>query len=249
MTKTLLSVQQVKKIYKIRRKPSIEALKGVTFEIKEGEVLGLLGVNGAGKTTLSSIIASLIPATSGDVLWKGCSIYKQLMAYRRIVGFCPQKPNLDQILTIDQNLLFSGRFFGMEDSAIQMQKSRLIEMLGLEAYKDAQVSILSGGYKQRFLIARSLIHSPRLVILDEPTVGLDPHIRHELWNIIRNLREEKVTVILTTHYLEEAEALADRVCMIDMGEIKTLDTPEQIKRTYNKEKLEDVLLAIRKGRK
>ena len=248
MKKTLLSVQKVKKIYKRRKKPSFEALREVSFDIEEGEILGLLGVNGAGKTTLSSIVASLIPATAGDVLWKGCSIYKQLIAYRRIVGFCPQKPNLDPLLTLDQNLIFAGRFFGMKEANIHIQKDHLIEILDLEAYKEAQVSILSGGYKQRFLIARSLIHSPRLLILDEPTVGLDPHIRHELWKIIRRLQKENITVILTTHYLEEAEALADRVCMIDLGEVKTLDTPKRIKLTYNKEKLEDVLLAIRKGR-
>ena len=248
MKNKLLSIKQVKKRYKKGNKPPVEALRGVSFDIEEGEIFALLGVNGSGKTTLSSIIASLIPATCGDVLWRGCSIYKQLMAYRQIVGFCPQKPNIDPLLTLDQNLLFAGRFFGMKEIDINRQKGHLIEMLELEDYREARVSILSGGYKQRFLIARSLIHSPKLVILDEPTVGLDPHIRHELWKIIRCLREEKVTVILTTHYLEEAEALADRVCMIDLGDIKTLDTPEQIKLSYNKDKLEDVLLAIRKER-
>ena len=216
----------------------------MTFD--QGEVLGLLGVNGAGKTTLSSILASLTPATSGDVLWKGCSIYKQLIAYRKIVGLCPQKPNLDQLLTLDQNLLFAGRFYGLDDRDIIPKKDQLIEQLNLEGYKDAEASTLSGGYKQRFLIARSLIHNPKLVILDEPTVGLDPHIRHELWHIIKNLRKSGVTIILTTHYLEEAEALVDRVCMLDEGEIHAMGTLDEVKKNYDKDKLEDVLLAIQK---
>lgn len=238
-----LSIQSVQKFYKRRKQPSTEALKGVSLDIHEGEILGLLGVNGAGKTTLSSIIASLIPPSSGDVLWNGQSIYKQLQDYRKIVGFCPQKPNLDQELTLKENLLFAGRFFGMKEVDVRQETDRLIDQLNLGKYANAQASVLSGGYKQRFLIARSLIHGPKLVILDEPTVGLDPHIRHELWKIIRNL---KVTVILTTHYLEEAEALTDRVCMIDGGEVQAIDTPQKLKETYNTEKLEDVLLALRR---
>ncbi len=248
MPDVLLSISQVKKLYKRKKQPPIEALQGVSFDINEGEVLGLLGVNGAGKTTLSSIIASLIPASSGDIIWQGGSIYDKLMAYRRIVGFCPQKPNLDEQLTLEQNLLFAGRFFGMEEAEVQRETDRLIELLSLESYKDSSASILSGGYKQRFLIARTLIHRPKLVILDEPTVGLDPHIRHELWHIIRDLRSTGVTIILTTHYLEEAEALADRVCMIDQGLVQAIDTPENLKATYDTEKLEDVLLAIRQER-
>lgn len=245
---SLLEIRQVKKFYRRKKKPALEALKGISFDIHEGEVLGLLGVNGAGKTTLSSIIASLIPATNGDILWQGKSIYKQLQTYRKTVGFCPQKPNLDPVLTLDQNLHFAGRFFGLHEEAITRKKEHLIERLDLEAYREALASTLSGGYKQRFLIARSLIHSPKLVILDEPTVGLDPHIRHTLWDVIRDLRKEGVTIILTTHYLEEAEALADRVCMIDAGEVQAIDTPAHLKKTYNTEKLEDVLLAIQKGR-
>jgi ABC-2 type transport system ATP-binding protein len=241
---TFISIKGVKKTYRRRGQPSIEALKDISFDIEEGEVLGLLGVNGAGKTTLSSIIASLIPATAGDVLLHGKSIYKQLSRFRRLVGFCPQKPNLDDLLTLDQNLMFAGRFFGMQDAEILPRKEWLVDKLGLRAYADAQASILSGGYKQRFLIARSLIHNPKLVILDEPTVGLDPHIRHELWGVIRSLRDEGVTVILTTHYLEEADALSDRVCMIDQGELQIIDTVANLKRTFDKEKLEDVLLAI-----
>lgn len=245
MSSHFISIKEVKKVYKNNKRSLKHALKGVSFEIEKGEVLGLLGVNGAGKTTLSSIIASLTPPSSGDVQWEGCSIYNNLSAYRKIVGLCPQKANLDQLLTLDENLLFAGRFFGLGEKEVHKKKDQLIEMLELDGYQHALASTLSGGYKQRFLIARSLIHSPKLVILDEPTVGLDPHIRHELWRIIRDLRKQKITTILTTHYLEEAEALVDRVCMMDHGEIKALGTLEKIMKSYDKEKLEDVLLAIR----
>lgn len=246
MSFPFLSIKSVKKIYKRKGLAPLEALKGISFDIFEGEVLGLLGVNGAGKTTTSSIISTLIPASSGDVLWNGKSVYKQLNKYRKIVGFCPQKPNLDPFLTLEQNLVFAGRFFGIKEDQVQKKKDHLMKLLDLEAYKDTVASTLSGGYKQRFLIARTLIHSPKLVILDEPTVGLDPHIRHELWQVIKDLKKEGVTIIFTTHYLEEAEALVDRVCMIDAGEVKAIDTLEGIKRNFNKEKLEDVLLAIQK---
>ncbi len=246
MPDSFISIEQIKKVYKTKGHPKKEALRGVSFDIHRGEILGLLGVNGAGKTTLSSILASLTPASSGDVLWNGRSIYSQLNSYRRIVGFCPQKPNLDEVLTLDQNLLFAGRFYGMCDKEIKLKKDQFIEQFELENYKDSLASTLSGGYKQRFLIARSLIHSPQLVILDEPTVGLDAHIRHELWKIINNLKKIGVTVILTTHYLEEAEALVDRVCMLDSGEIHAVGSLNEVKKNYDKTKLEDVLLAIQK---
>ena len=249
MSDLFISIKQVRKVYKARKRPDKEALKEISFDIEEGEVLGLLGVNGAGKTTLSSILASLTPATSGDVLWKGCSIYKQLIPYRRIVGLCPQKPNLDELLTLDQNLLFAGRFYGLDDETIMTKKDQLIDQLDLGGYKDALASTLSGGYKQRFLIARSLIHNPKLVILDEPTVGLDPHIRHELWHIIKGLRKSGVTIILTTHYLEEAEELVDRVCMLDQGEVHAIGTLDTVKKNYDSEKLEDVLLTIQNRKK
>ena len=134
----------------------------------------------------------------------------------------------------------------MNDKEIKLKKDQFIEQFALENYKDSLGSTLSGGYKQRFLIARSLIHSPQLVILDEPTVGLDAHIRHELWKIITDLKESGVTIILTTHYLEEAEALVDRVCMLDGGEIHAVGSLSEVKKNYDKNKLEDVLLAIQK---
>lgn len=238
----LISIKDVTKTY--QGKTPIQALKGVNLNIYSGEVLSLLGVNGAGKTTLSSIIATLHPASSGSIEYQGKSIYNDVINFRRIIGFCPQKPNIDSQLTIKENLLFAGRYFNMPEETIKARMKLLMEKFELTKYADAKGAILSGGYKQRFLLARTLMHSPKLVILDEPTVALDPHIRRNLWNVIKALKNDGVTVLLTTHYLEEAEILSDRVCILDQGQIKLIDTPENLKRNFSESNLEDVFIKL-----
>ncbi len=239
----LVRIDGVKKHYQAQGHV-IEALKGVSLDIHQGEIISLLGVNGAGKTTLSSIIASLIPATAGAILYKGVSIYDNLLDYRRALGFCPQKPNFDKKLTVEENLYFAGRYYGLSHEQTQERLIKLMEQFELAKYAKDSPMILSGGYKQRLIIARSLMHKPSLLILDEPTVGLDPHIRHHLWEIIRNLKNEGVTVIITTHYLDEAEILSDRVCILDKGLVRMIDTPANLMSAYDKSKLEDVFLAL-----
>lgn len=241
--RTLLRVKNIAKTYQTPRGP-IESLKGVSLDIMQGEVLSLLGVNGAGKTTLSSIIATLHPATSGDILKNDVSIYQDVVEYRRTIGFCPQKPNVDMMLTLEENLMFAGRFFCLPTAVIRERSTQLMKQFGLEKYAQQKADILSGGYKQRFMLARTLIHKPELVILDEPTVGLDPHVRREIWDIIKELRNSGVTVLLTTHYLDEAEKLSDRVCVLDKGVIKLVDTPENLKNVHGKANLEDVFIAL-----
>lgn len=223
-----------------------EALKGVSFEIFEGEIFGLLGVNGAGKTTLSSILAGLHPPTSGDVKYKGRSIYEDIISYRRIIGFCPQKPNLDLNLTLEDNLIFAGHYHQMPLNEIKAQVKLLMDQFDLNEYASSKAYVLSGGYKQRFLIARTLVHKPKLIILDEPTVGLDPHIRHQLWEQIAQLKRNGSSVLLTTHYLDEAEHLSDRVCIIDGGSVKTIDTPQNLMELHQMGRLEDVFLKLLK---
>lgn len=238
----LISIKNVTKTY--QGKNPIQALKGVNLDIYAGEVLSLLGVNGAGKTTLSSIIATLHPASSGSIEYQGKSIYDDVINFRRNIGFCPQKPNIDSQLTIKENLLFAGRYFNMSEEAIKSRMHMLMEKFQLTKYADAKGAILSGGYKQRFLLARTLMHSPKLVILDEPTVALDPHIRRNLWDVIKALKNDGVTVLLTTHYLEEAEILSDRVCILDQGQIKLIDTPDNLKRNFSESNLEDVFIKL-----
>ena len=244
MSSVFLELKQLHKTYFKKKQPVKQALRGVSFDINEGEVFGLLGVNGAGKTTLSGILSGIHPPTSGDVHWKGRSIYRDILKYRKIVGFCPQKPNIDRSLTIDETLFFAGRCFSLSKSQVLKRRDELLDLLDLGGYRDAKADQLSGGYKQRFLIARSLMHRPRLIILDEPTVGLDVHIRKQLWKIIQDLKAEGSTVLLTTHYLEEAEALSDRVCFIHHGEIKALDTPKELNKSFKKANLEEVFLHL-----
>jgi ABC-2 type transport system ATP-binding protein len=239
----LISIKDITKTFKTSNK-TIKALKGVSLDIYQGEILSLLGVNGAGKTTLSSIISSLNPPTSGDILYQGVSIYKDLIDYRRIIGFCPQKPNIDGMLTIEENLYFAGRYFNVPENQIKERATLLMKKFSLMQYAQSKGSILSGGYKQRFLLARTLMHQPKIVILDEPTVGLDPHIRRNLWDVIKELKKDGVTVLLTTHYLDEAEYLSDRVCILDKGIIKLIDTPENLKAIYHQDNLENVFIEL-----
>lgn len=243
MSQVILQIRDVYKTYKTKR-GIVNALNGVSLDIYAGEILSLLGVNGAGKTTLSSIIATLHPPTSGQVLYDGISIYKDVFNYKKVIGFCPQKPNLDLELSVEQNLLFAGRYFLMPESQVQEKTKELLQRFDLEKYKHFPVQALSGGYKQRLLIARAIIHDPKIVILDEPTVGLDPHIRRHLWQIIKELKQQGMTVILTTHYLEEAEVLSDRVCMLSKGSIIMTATVDDLKIKHKKATLEEIFIEL-----
>ncbi len=242
MQKILLKVKNIKKSY-----GTSQVLKGIDLAIYKGEILSLLGVNGAGKTTLSSIIATLHPATEGDIEYNGESIYKDIPAFRLKLGYCPQKPNLNTMLTLKQNLMFAGKFYGLSKQDCKTRIDRLSKQFELQKYLHEKPSVLSGGYKQRFMIARSLIHEPEFIILDEPTVGLDPHIRRNLWDVIKDLKKDGITVLLTTHYLDEAEKLSDRVCILDRGQIKLIDTPDKLMSDFKQKNLEDVFIELLKA--
>ncbi|MFI5344111.1 MAG: ABC transporter ATP-binding protein [Chlamydiales bacterium] len=242
MQQLFLKIEKITKSYFDKGRIVKEALKGVNLDLYKGEVLGLLGVNGAGKTTLVSILATLHPPTGGDVLWEGKSIYKNLLPYRSVIGYCPQHPNIEKQLSLGENLVFSGRCYGLNKQEAFERRDVLAKQFKLQEYLDSNIDQVSGGYKQRFLIARALMHRPQLVILDEPTVGLDSHIRRELWEAITQLRQEKITVILTTHYLDEAEHLSDRICLIHEGTVRTVNTPENLKKQHQKNSLEEVFL-------
>jgi ABC-2 type transport system ATP-binding protein len=237
--KTLIQVQRVTKKYGTHT-----ALDAISLDLYHGEIVTLLGANGAGKTTLSAIIASLHPPTTGDVLYEGKSIYNNLIAFRKKLGYCPQKPNFANNLTVREHLIFAGRYFLIDTATLMPRVDELLHTFGLTPYADKSPAILSGGYKQRLLIARSLIHKPALVILDEPTVALDPHIRHQLWESIKTLKCEGVTVLLTTHYIDEAEVLSDRVCVLDKGQIRLIDTPSNLMTSFKKSNLEQVFLQL-----
>jgi len=246
MTQRVLKIKDLCKSYYVRKKTFKHALVDVNVELNEGEIFALLGVNGAGKTTLSSIIATLTSPTKGDVLWQDKSVYDDLSKYRKILGFCPQYQNLDDQLTLEQNLIFQGKYYGLSKGHVVLKAAELLTKFELNEYAKSKVFVLSGGYKQRFLIARTLVHNPRLVILDEPTVGLDPQVRHQLWKHILDLKKEGITILLTTHYLDEAEKLSDRVCVIDQGKVLIIDSPNNLKNNLQKNSLEEVFLHLLK---
>lgn len=239
MHKPLLKVVSITKRY-----GDHEALKGVSLTLYPGEIVTLLGINGAGKTTLSSIVATLKPPTSGDIFFEDSSIYGNIVHYRRNIGFCPQKPNLNNYLTLRENLQFAGRYFAMSEEQINARIDEFAKRFVFDKYLDQKPEVLSGGYKQRFMLARSLIHQPKLVILDEPTVALDPHIRRQLWDYIKTLKEMNICVLLTTHYLDEAEVLSDRVCVLDQGKVRLIDTPANLMQSFQKGRLEDVFIHL-----
>jgi ABC-2 type transport system ATP-binding protein len=243
MKSPILDIQNVTKVYHDHN-TTVRALNGVSLTINQGEIFGLLGVNGAGKTTLSSILATLHPVTSGKVLFKSVSIYDDLLRYRKSLGFCPQKQNLDPDLTVYENLLFAGRYFLMPEAEIKERIEQLLEQLELQRYRDFDIEDLSGGNQQRVLIARALIHNPEIVLLDEPTVGLDPDIRRKLWQQISDLRALGVTVILTTHYLDEAEYLSDRVCILNKGNVVLIESVKDLREKYQMAHLEEIFLKI-----
>lgn len=239
MSNALLEVFDLTKQYK-----TVMALKGVSLQLYKGEIVCLLGVNGAGKTTLSSIIATLHPPTSGDILFDGVSIYSDLPNFRKRIGYCPQKPNLNPLLTLKDNLFFAGKYYGMSNESIAQRIDELNERLGIGEYLQVHTDQLSGGWKQRYMLARTLLHKPELIILDEPTVGLDPDIRHQLWYYIEHIATQGVTVLMTTHYLDEAEELADRVCLLDKGLVKLIETPQKLMEASTHKRLEDVFIEL-----
>jgi len=238
-----LKIDKISKIY-TSEKEKVEALKNISLDIKENEVLGLLGVNGAGKTTLSSIIATLLKPTCGDIFYNDKSIYKDIVSFRKILGFCPQIQNLDLDLNVKENLTFAGRYYLLTRKQIKERIEYLLEKFDLTRYEKFDLSSLSGGYKQRFLIARTLMHDPKIIIMDEPTVGLDPKLRRLLWKYILDLKAEGKTIILTTHYLDEADILSDRICVLDSGIVKSLEKPSVLKERWKSQSLEDVFLEL-----
>jgi ABC-2 type transport system ATP-binding protein len=215
----------------------IEAVKGIDFEVAPGEVFGFLGPNGAGKTTTISMLCTLIRPTSGTATVAGQDIVRDRDEVRRNIGLVFQDPTLDVYLTAEQNLRFHGELYGLPKAAMAERIGQVLEMVDLTDRKDNKVDTFSGGMRRRLEIARGLLHSPRVLFLDEPTVGLDPQTRAAIWGYINQLREsEDITIFLTTHYMEEAE-YCDRIAIIDAGQIAVLDTPEHLKASVGKDRV------------
>jgi ABC-2 type transport system ATP-binding protein len=214
------------------------AVQSVTFSVDKGEVFGLLGPNGAGKTTTMRMLTTLLAPTSGAATVSGHDVTTDPMNVKRAIGVVPQMLNLDIDLTCAQNLEYHGRLHKMKPLDRNERIQELLRFVGLWDKKDTPVEHLSGGMRRRLLIARGLMHRPRVVFMDEPTVGLDPQARRLIWGLIESLKRNDITIMLTTHYIEEADALCDRVAIMRMGKIIALDSPSALKANVGRYSLE-----------
>jgi ABC-2 type transport system ATP-binding protein len=227
----ILDVKNINKTYA----GGFEALKDVSLEIERGEIFGLLGPNGAGKTTLINIVCGMVNATSGTVRVAGNDIVRDFRATRAMIGLVPQELPVETFESVWNTASFSRGLFGKPPDPAHIEK--VLRSLSLWDKKDSPIMGLSGGMKRRVLIAKALAHEPELLFLDEPTAGVDVELRQAMWNVVRELRESGVTVILTTHYIEEAEQMADRVGVINHGEVILVRETESLMRELGKKQL------------
>lgn len=233
-----LEIKGLRKTYDTGTK----ALRGVDLEIKTGQFFGLLGPNGAGKSTLIHTITGLSMPSKGSAKVFGSDVVDDYKQARTYVGLSPQDINLDWFLTVEQTLDFHGGYYGMRKKERRERIDELLEVFSLTDKKDSRGMFLSGGMKRRMVIARALMHRPEFLILDEPTAGVDVELRRELWDYVRKINEQGTTILLTTHYIEEAEALCDQIALIDGGKILNQGTSAQLKKAYKAKTLEEVYL-------
>lgn len=228
----ILSIRDLRKTYE----DGFQALKGVTLEIEQGEILALLGPNGAGKTTLISTICGITTPSSGQVSVGGHDIQKGFRAARQMIGLVPQEVALEPFEKVINTVRFSRGLFGKARNDARIEE--ILRKLSLWDKKDNQVKELSGGMKRRVLIAKALAHDPRILFLDEPTAGVDVELRKDMWEIVAEMKADGVTIILTTHYIEEAEAIADRIGVITRGELLLVEDKAQLMARMGKKQLE-----------
>ncbi|MGA7438143.1 MAG: ABC transporter ATP-binding protein [Luteibacter sp.] len=227
----IVAVRGLSKAYKT----GFQALKQVDLEIKRGEIFALLGPNGAGKTTLISIICGIVNGTGGSVSVDGHDIVRDYRAARSLIGLVPQELSTDAFETVWATVKFSRGLFGKAPNPVHLE--RILRELSLWEKKDSKIMALSGGMKRRVLIAKALAHEPRVLFLDEPTAGVDVELRHDMWQMVRRLRESGVTIILTTHYIEEAEEMADRIGVINHGELILVEEKRTLMQKLGKKQL------------
>ncbi len=234
------------KIEKLRKTYSggLVALDGVSLEVEAGKFFGLLGPNGAGKTTLINSVVSLARPDSGSVEVFGRDAYREFREARGMIGVSPQEMNLDKFLTVEETLLYHAGYYGVPKKKAGERAEELLARFGLTDRRRQRVNTLSGGMKRRVLFARAMMHNPKILFLDEPTAGVDIELRHRLWEYIRELNRGGLTILLTTHYLEEAEELCEEIALINDGKIAAQGTSADLKEKYDVKSIEEVYLKV-----
>src|ERR687887_2568260 len=229
---TAVSVRGLKKSF-----GTLEAVKGIDFDVKPGEIFGFLGPNGAGKSTTIKILCTLMKPTDGSASVAGHDVATERDEVRRHIGLVFQDTTLDEYLSAEMNLRFHAELYGIPKALVSERLRQVLEMVGLWDRRNSKVATFSGGMKRRLEIARGLLHSPRVLFLDEPTIGLDPQTRSSIWKYIQELKQaEDITIFLTTHYMDEAE-YSDRIAIIDQGTIIALGTPSALKASVGKDRV------------
>jgi ABC-2 type transport system ATP-binding protein len=226
----IVQIENLRKVYD--GKQPVVAVDGIDLEVEQGEIFGLLGPNGAGKTTTIGICTTRTLPTGGQVSINGIDVVRQPAQARQFIGVVPQYNTLDRSLTIYENLYFHCRYFGFSHAAARARSNELLAQFLLSERRDATPNQLSGGLAQRVQIARAIAHRPTVLFLDEPSAGLDPQSRLAMWTAVQELRKEGITVVLTTHYMEEADELSDRVGIVDRGRMLALGSPQKLKDTF-----------------
>ena len=226
---------------KVSKKYKKVAVNNFSFKINDGEFIGLLGPNGAGKTTIIKMLCGLATFTSGTITINNNSLIDKRINYLSQIGVMPQHINLDNELTVNENLVLHGRLYKMRSNDIKRKINELLEFVDLTNQKNDFVSTLSGGMKRKLLLARCLMHNPSILLLDEPTIGLDVFYRHKIWELLKELHRNKTTILLTTHYLEEAESLCDKIVLLKNGSLLMSGTSDQFRKKVGKVVLEKYL--------
>lgn len=239
----LMDALKIRKLHK-QYKDGPEALKGIDLTVGKGEFLGLLGPNGAGKSTLIHCVTGLAVPTDGTIKVFGKDAVTDYQDARQFVGLAPQDINLDRFLSVYDTLDYHGGYYGMPKADRARRITELLEAFSLTDKESANVNSLSGGMKRRMILARALMHEPKLLILDEPTAGVDVELRLELWRYTTEINKAGTSILLTTHYIEEAEQLCDRIALINHGKIVQVGTSAELRKKYKKKSLEDVYLTL-----
>jgi lipooligosaccharide transport system ATP-binding protein len=232
-----LQVINLHKTYRIPGNKSLEAVRGVSFEVKKGECFGLLGPNGAGKSTTIQCLAGFYPATSGQATINGFNVYTEPKKARKFLGICPQDDTLDSDFKVLDQMIRYASYFKIPEKISRPRAEALLARFDLTDKSKQEVESLSGGMKRRLQVARALMSDPQVLILDEPTTGLDPEVRRILWDVLIEYRAKGLAILLSTHYMEEAERLCDRVAIISQGKILDIDSPQNLILKYVKQEI------------